>query len=106
MRGEMDWDVMLIEHGRTTRLDPRHDVMNHSPDGFSWGYQGSGPSQTALAILCDAIGPERAVPLHHEFKRVAIATLAQNQGWSMTLGEVLRVTALLEEPAPAEEKPA
>jgi hypothetical protein len=29
----------------TTRsLDPRHDLRNHSPDGFEWGYGGSGPA--------------------------------------------------------------
>lgn len=26
-------------------------IINHSPDGFQWGYSGSGPSQLALAIL-------------------------------------------------------
>ena len=25
-------------------------VRLHSPDGFSWGYSGSGPAQSALAI--------------------------------------------------------
>lgn len=29
------------------------NVRNHSPDGFNWGYGGSGPSQLALAILID-----------------------------------------------------
>lgn len=29
-------------------------VRNHSPDGFEWGYGGSGPSQLALALLLDA----------------------------------------------------
>lgn len=29
-------------------------VRNHSPDGFSWGYAGSGPAQLALAILLRA----------------------------------------------------
>jgi len=34
-------------------LDPSASqfIRNHSPDGFSWGYLGSGPSQLALAIL-------------------------------------------------------
>jgi hypothetical protein len=27
---------------------------NHSPDGFEWGYHGSGPAQLALAILLHA----------------------------------------------------
>ena len=26
-------------------------VYNHSPDGFNWGYGGSGPAQLALAIM-------------------------------------------------------
>jgi len=34
-------------------LNPRSDLMNHSPDGFNWGYGGSGPAQLALAILAD-----------------------------------------------------
>lgn len=35
------------------RLDPKasQDVFNHSPDGFSWGYNGSGCTQLALALL-------------------------------------------------------
>lgn len=37
-------------------LDPRFDVRSHSPDGFEWGYGGSGPAQLALAILCDHLG--------------------------------------------------
>lgn len=33
-------------------LSPKRSqgVMNHSPDGFAWGYSGSGPAQLALAI--------------------------------------------------------
>lgn len=33
-------------------LDPRpsQKFRNHSPDGFNWGYGGSGPSQLALAV--------------------------------------------------------
>lgn len=34
-------------------LPLRLGVRNHSPTGFSWGYNGSGPAQLALAILCD-----------------------------------------------------
>lgn len=34
-------------------LDPRLDLMNHSPSGFEYGYGGSGPAQLALAILAD-----------------------------------------------------
>lgn len=31
-------------------------VWNHSPTGFNWGYCGSGPAQTALALCLDFMG--------------------------------------------------
>lgn len=53
-------------------------VFNHSPDGFAWGYGGSGPAQLALAILLnEGIEPKRAVALHQEFKFEVIAGLPQ-----------------------------
>jgi len=30
--------------------------VNHSPDGFCWGYGGSGPAQLAAAILLELTG--------------------------------------------------
>ncbi|MCK4554525.1 hypothetical protein KAU19_06245, partial [Candidatus Parcubacteria bacterium] len=37
------------------QLSPKKSqlVINHSPDGFAWGYGGSGPAQLALAILIE-----------------------------------------------------
>src|ERR1700709_2265751 len=55
-------------------LDPRHDLRNHSPDGFNWSYSGSGPAQAALAILADATGDdELAQDLYQTFKREVVA---------------------------------
>jgi hypothetical protein len=36
-------------------LDPKpsQTIRNHSPDGFSWGYGGSGCAQLALAIMLE-----------------------------------------------------
>jgi hypothetical protein len=52
--------------------------VNHSPDGFEWGYRGSGPAQLAYAILrthFDIVGeclPEIskmfAARYYHDFK--------------------------------------
>lgn len=81
--------VALCEHGTERPLRQRQDVYNHSPDGFSWGYGGSGPAQLALAILCDAIGPAEAVRFHQEFKRARIATLEPDKPWTMPVGDVL-----------------
>lgn len=35
----------------------KHRVI-HSPDGFEWGYGGSGPSDLALSILADWLGED------------------------------------------------
>lgn len=32
---------------------PLKHIRRHSPDGFEWGYGGSGPSDLALSILTD-----------------------------------------------------
>lgn len=47
-------------------------IVNHSPDGFNWGYGGSGPAQLAFAICLELIG-RRAN--YQKFKRDHIATL-------------------------------
>ena len=49
-------------------------VRNHSPDGFAWGYGGSGPAQSALAI-CLHIFKNRHVTeaLYQDFKSDYVA---------------------------------
>lgn len=59
-------------------LGPSLAIRNHSPDGFSWGYSGSGPIQLALAILLDHLGHKvggraLAAKLYQSFKRKFIA---------------------------------
>lgn len=50
-------------------------IINHSPDGFAWGYGGSGPAQLALAI-CLEIFPEDFARLYYQnFKWLYIASL-------------------------------
>ena len=34
-------------------IEPRLDLRNHAPAGLEWGYEGSGPAQTAIAIASD-----------------------------------------------------
>jgi len=51
---------------------------NHSPDGFCWGYGGSGPSQLALALLLEATDEYIALNNYQQFKRDVIANLPEN----------------------------
>ena len=54
------------------------EVWNHSPDGFAWGYAGSGPAQLALAIILHMTrDPELSKQLHQELKFDIIAGLPQ-----------------------------
>src|SRR5947209_15039234 len=48
-------DESIPGRGRWSKLSPLKSLRlrNHSPDGFEWGYGGSGPAQSALALLLD-----------------------------------------------------
>ncbi len=71
------------------KLDPRNDLVNHSPDGFAWGYGGSGPAQLALALLCDATGDDDVALRHyHTFKFAVIAKLERG-AWELTADYIL-----------------
>ena len=53
-------------------------MYNHSPDGFSWGYCGSGPSQFALSLLLEATDQEEAALLYQSFKFDIISELGED----------------------------
>lgn len=73
---EQDWYGDVEVDGKL--LTPRRslEVFNHSPDGFGWGYGGSGPAQLALALLLEAgLHNDDAVALHQKFKFQFLAPL-------------------------------
>lgn len=83
------WQVFYESStGHTIELPPRNDIHDHSPDGFAWGYEGSGPAQLALAILA-YVDEEAAYPeAYQDFKKQVIANIPQNHGWSISLEDV------------------
>lgn len=62
---------------KNKEIDPKRsqDVYNHSPDGFNWGYGGSGPAQLALAILLEFSDEDTAKRLYQDFKWKFVAEL-------------------------------
>ena len=87
---EHDWVVTLVAPGTgaSAALNPRFDLRRHSPDGFSWGYSGSGPAQLALALCADVLNDdERAQNIYQRFKDQVVAVLDQDADW--TLSEVV-----------------
>jgi hypothetical protein len=77
--------AVVTVNGKT--LDPRFDLRNHSPDGFHWGYGGSGPAQLALAIAADYFGDEVGESIYQDLKWALIAPI-QSDKWTLASQEI------------------
>jgi uncharacterized protein DUF6166 len=84
--------------GDSYKLPLCQSLVNHSPDGFEWGYSGAGPAQLAFALCFNVIGDEEIVrQVYQEFKRRHIATIRQTN-WRMKEQEVVRaISAIVKE---------
>jgi hypothetical protein len=72
---------------------PSQALYSHSPDGFEWGYSGSGPAQLGLAVLLDATGDEvLALKYHQEFKEKFVAGWGLN--WYIYASQIKKWLAL------------
>lgn len=79
-----DGGYLVTKDGLPLDPGPSQKLDNHSPDGFMWGYSGSGPAQLALALLLDVTGdPDLAMRFHQEFKEEMIAPLPIDSPWVM-----------------------
>ena len=103
---EGDCRVRVIENN-TSRLLSHYGL--HSPSGFSWGFGGSGPAETALNILAEFFGEHETFTLreirashkaqykfhafrrtadgellYQVFKRQVIAGFDQHKAWRFT----------------------
>ena len=71
-------DGTLLSPDRSQR------VRNHSPDGFSWGYGGSGPSQLALALcLASGVPVDDAQRHYQKFKFQIVAAEPMDQDFDI-----------------------
>lgn len=82
------WDT--LSPARPEPLDLALHLWNHSPDGFEWGYNGSGPAQLALALLLDCTEDATfAVDLHQRLKEALVVALPKHV-WARNAEEILR----------------
>ena len=90
--GQTQVMAIVWEAGRPRLLDPKpsQQLHNHSPAGYEWGYEGSGPAQLALAILLDFSDDEElALNNYQAFKSQFIASLSQEDTqWTITGSEI------------------
>lgn len=55
LKGEVKTKRVWLD-GEELTPEESQKFRNHSPDGFNWGYYGSGPAQLALAIVLKITG--------------------------------------------------
>jgi len=79
-RDDDDCRVMVVKGCDSQELDPCYNLCNHSPTGFEWGYEGSGPAQLAFAMLYYASkGDEELTRRHYQkFKAHCVARWGQD----------------------------
>lgn len=90
-------------HRGMRTLEMHLEIVNHSPDGFQWGYGGSGPAQLAFAILYDmfrgsvmgttqemrdAQAQRLACKMYQDFKWDYIAILRRDHPWEFTESQI------------------
>ena len=84
--GRFAGETIVTVNGKP--LNPRLDLRNHSPDGFEWGYGGSGPAQLALALLADHMSDDdKALRLYPSFKAAVIASFPC-ESWRLTSDQI------------------
>jgi len=69
------WVVAWIENDTDEHFPLKH-LVKHSPDGFEFGYEGSGPSDLARSIVGDYLDDPNPDPrLYQAFLRAVLAHL-------------------------------
>lgn len=86
----MGASVHMLIHGNEVPLPLHLELRNHSPDGFEFGYSGSGPAQLALAMCAELVDRDSAIRAYQKVKARLIATIPQDtKHWTIT-GTALR----------------
>lgn len=75
----------LFIDGKEISPSRSQKLINHSPDGFAWGYGGSGPAQLALAILLEIQDEDCTRQDYQDFKWDVIANLSLTKSHEFVL---------------------
>ena len=73
--------IMVREKDGTATVNIPQRKVYHSPDGFDWGYAGSGPADLSLNILLEfGMDEHEADRLHQKFKAYFIQNIPYKGG--------------------------
>jgi hypothetical protein len=103
--GKRDRAGFAIVRVDETVLSPKQAAAIYAgaPDGFEWGYDGSGPRLLALALLYDYLADaDQALSYCAGFFREVVGKFAREKDWSLS-GE--EIEAALARIAPGELPP-
>lgn len=78
-----EWYDEVTVNGKPLDPSASQHVRNHSPDGFAWGYGGSGPAQLALAILLLFSSTSIALANYQRFKNEHVANWPQSKDFDV-----------------------
>ena len=71
-------------------LAPCLKMVNHSPTGFAWGYQGSGPAQLAFALLYHVTkDKETSQRFYQRFKADVIGAMPREGNWKLSYNDIV-----------------
>jgi len=85
--GERRSGCNVVVKVRNGRQEPLEHLVHHSPDGFNWGYGGSGPADLARSIIADVTGDENPHPaIYQPFKWEFVSSWGNR--WEISLDEI------------------
>lgn len=88
--------VVIQPNGEAYPLNPRFDLRMHSPDGFNFGYGGSGPSQLALALLADALGDDDRAQANYQAVKFRVIGRLSGDRFELTEQQLRQVVDEIE----------
>lgn len=105
-RGEAIVEVVYSDRAGTWPVAQRY--VRHSPDGFEFGYGGSGPADCALNLLALFIPVKEATfnGLYQDFKAGFVSTIDQEKGGTIDAADVRAWIDAVWEAEDAAKKPA
>jgi len=77
---DFEEDIICSRESGCRKTNVPRRITKHSPDGFEWGYGGSGPADFALNILSIFVGQKIAERYYQDFKWQFVALLPYEGG--------------------------
>ena len=81
----------VVDGDKVRPLPGYYRECNHSPDGFNWGYGGSGPAQLAYALLRHATNDQKEAWRFHQKLKWRLVSPQVEDRWQITRADLLEM---------------